>query len=197
MIASIEDTVRLNNGTRMPWLGLGTWKSAEGEEAERAVREAIDVGYRHVDTAAIYKNEQSVGAAIRDAGVARDKLFLTTKLWNDDQRSGQVVQALDASLRKLGTKYVDLYLLHWPVPDKFVDAWRIMEDLYRQGKARAIGVSNFLAHHLDELAKTASVTPAVNQVEFHPWLQQPALIDRCKQAGIVVEAWSPLMRGQV
>ena len=196
MIASIEDTVRLNNGIRMPWVGLGTWKSADGDEATRAVREAIDLGYRHIDTAAIYKNEQSVGRAIRESGIARERLFVTTKVWNDDVRSGKIVAALDASLKKLGLEFVDLYLIHWPVADKFADAWRLMEDLYRQGKTRAIGVSNFLAHHLDDLAKTASVTPAVNQLEFHPLLQQRDLLARCKQGGIVFEAWSPIMQGK-
>jgi methylglyoxal/glyoxal reductase len=195
--ASIEDTVRLNNGIRMPKVGLGTWKSADGQEAETAVREALALGYRHIDTAAFYKNEQSIGRALRDSGVPREKLFVTTKVWNDDLRSGQVVQAVDASLKRLGLEYVDLFLIHWPVKDKFVDAWRMLEDVYRQGKTRAIGVSNFLAHHLDELAATASVTPAVNQVEFHPWLQQSDLLARCKQSGIVFEAWSPLMQGKV
>lgn len=197
MIASIEDTVRLNNGLRMPRLGVGTWRSAAGDEAKRSVLDALELGYRHIDTAAIYKNEESVGAAIRESPVSREDLFVTTKLWNDDARSGRCVQALEASLKKLGVEYVDLYLLHWPVPGTYVDNWRRLEDLYRQGKARAIGVSNFLAQHLDELTANAAVTPAVNQIEFHPWLQQPALLDRCRQSGIAVEAWSPLMQGKV
>ena len=197
MIASIKDTVRLNNGVRMPWLGLGTWKSSEGDEAARAVLDAIELGYRHIDTAAVYKNEQSIGKAIRESRVAREHLFVTTKLWNDDVRSGQVAQALDASLKKLGLDYVDLYLIHWPVSGKFVEAWRVLEDLYRQGKARAIGVSNFLSHHLDELAAQTSITPAVDQVEFHPWLRQPDLLERCQRSGIAFEAWSPLMQGKV
>ena len=197
MIATIDDTVRLNNGLRMPWLGVGTWKSAAGDEARRAVLDAIEVGYRHIDTAAFYKNEESVGAAVRESGVPRESLFVTTKIWNDDLRSGRIVQALESSLRKLGLDYVDLYLIHWPVADRYVEAWQRLEDLYRQGKARAIGVSNFAVRHLDELAKTAAVMPAVNQIEFHPHLQQPELIARCRQAGIVVEAWSPLMQGKV
>lgn len=197
MIATIDDTVRLNNGIRMPWLGIGTWQSAAGDEARRSVLDAIELGYRHIDTAAVYKNEESVGAAIRESRVPRESLFVTTKVWNEDLRSGRVVQALESSLKKLGVEYVDLYLIHWPVPDKFAAAWRVLEDLYRQGKARAIGVSNFMVGHLDELAKSAAVMPAVNQVEFHPWLQQPELLARCKQSGIALEAWSPLMRGRV
>jgi diketogulonate reductase-like aldo/keto reductase len=196
---SISDTVTLSNGVRMPRLGLGTWRSAEGTEVERAVRWALELGYRHVDTAAIYGNERGVGRAIRDSGVPREQVFVTTKVWNDDQRAGAgaVVRAFDESLRRLGFDYVDLYLIHWPVKGKYKEAWRALEQTYASGRAKAIGVSNFLVHHLDDVLSDARVRPMVNQVEFHPRLVQPQLVDYCRRNGIVQEAWSPLMKGKV
>lgn len=197
MPLSIESTIRLNNGIEMPLLGIGTWRSRDGDEAYRSVRDALEIGYRHIDTASIYGNEESVGRAIRDSKLAREDVFVTTKLWNDDSRSGKISQALEASLKRLGLDQVDLYLVHWPVKEKFVGAYLGLEKLLDARKTRAIGVSNFLVHHLDELAKHASVVPAVNQIEWHPWLQSNDLLTRCTRAGIVVEAWAPLMQGKI
>lgn len=199
MAESIADTVRFANGVNMPWLGLGTWRSAEGAEVERAVRWALELGYRHVDTAAVYGNERGVGRAVRDSGVPREQVFVTTKVWNDDQRPGHrgVLRAFHESLRRLGFDYVDLYLVHWPVKGKYKAAWRAMEEIYATGRARAIGVSNFLVHHLDDVLSDAHVKPMVNQFEFHPRLTQPHVVEACRRHGIVPEAWSPLMKGKV
>jgi methylglyoxal/glyoxal reductase len=195
---SIRDTVTLANGVKMPRLGLGTWRSAEGAEVEQSVRWALEIGYRHVDTAAVYGNERGVGRAVRDSGVPREELFITTKVWNDDQRAGHaaVLRAFDESLRRLGTDYVDLYLVHWPGKGKYVEAWRALEQIYSTGRAKAIGVSNFLVHHLEDVLKFATIKPMVNQVEFHPRLVQADLLEFCRQQGIVQEAWSPLMKGK-
>ena len=199
MSGTISDTVTLNNGVKMPRLGLGTWRASEGPEVERSVRWAIELGYRHIDTASIYGNERGVGRAIRECGASREHLFVTTKVWNDDQRAGYdaVVRAFDESLRRLAFDYVDLYLVHWPVKGRYEEAWRALEAIYARGRAKAIGVSNFLVHHLERLVQGANVVPAVNQVEFHPRLVQPELIDYCRRHGIVPEAWSPLMKGKV
>lgn len=199
MAGSIADTVTLQNGVKMPLLGLGTWQSAEGNEVEQAVRWAIELGYRHIDTAAIYQNERGVGRAVRESGVPREQVFVTTKVWNDDVRGGHdaVLRAMDESLRKLGLECVDLYLVHWPVKGKYKEAWRAMEKIYRDGKARAIGVSNFMVHHLEDLLGEVSVTPMVDQVEMHPRLVQPELMKFCREKRIVQEAWSPLMKGRV
>jgi diketogulonate reductase-like aldo/keto reductase len=199
MYGSVADTVTLSNGVKMPRLGVGTWRSAEGAEVERSVRWALEIGYRHVDTAAIYGNERGVGRAVRDSGVPREQVFVTTKVWNDDQRAGHdaVLRAFDESLRRLGFDYVDLYLIHWPVKGKYKQAWRALEQIYASGRAKAIGVSNFLVHHLDDVLSDAQVRPMVNQVEFHPRLVQPQLVDYCRRNGIVQEAWSPLMKGKV
>ncbi len=193
------DTVKLNNGVEMPWLGLGTWQASEGAEVQDAVRHALELGYRHIDTASIYGNERGVGAALRDSGVPRDDVFITTKVWNEDVRGGhdRVLRAFDASLERLGLETVDLYLVHWPVADRFVEAWRALEKLYADGRVRAIGVSNFLRHHLKALLADCHVVPAVNQIEHHPRLQQPDLLAFCREHGIVVEAWSPIMKGRV
>ena len=194
----ITDTVTLGNGVKMPHLGLGTWRSAEGAEVEQSVRWALEIGYRHVDTAAVYGNERGVGRAIRDSRVPREQVFVTTKVWNDDQRAGRdaVLRAFDESLRRLDTDYVDLYLVHWPVKGKYVEAWRALEQIYSTGRVKAIGVSNFLVHHLADVLKVASVKPMVNQVEFHPRLVQRQLLDFCRRERIVQEAWSPLMKGK-
>ncbi len=192
------DCVTLANGVRMPWLGLGTWRSADGDEVEAAVRAALEAGYRHVDTAAVYRNETGVGRAIRESGVAREEVFVTTKLWNDAQREGPdaVRRAFDESLGRLGLDELDLYLVHWPVDGRGTDTWRVLEELYEDGRCRAIGVSNFLVHHLEALLPGCRIVPMVNQVEFHPWLVQPELLAFCREHGIRHEAWSPLMQGR-
>jgi diketogulonate reductase-like aldo/keto reductase len=176
--------VELNNGVLMPWLGFGTFQSPPGQVAEDSVLWALQAGYRHIDTAALYKNEADVGKAIRKSGIPRDEIFVTTKVWNADMRSGKM-------------DHVDLYLLHWPVPGKFVESWKKMEAIFKQGKARAIGISNFLVHHVEQVLAGASVIPAVNQVEWHPLVRQQKLVDVCQSKGIAFEAWAPLMQGKV
>lgn len=181
----------------IPWFGLGVWQVEEGEDATTSVNAAIEAGYVLIDTAAAYKNEESVGKAIRESGIPRDQLFVTSKLWNADQGYESTLAAFDATMDKLGLDVLDLYLIHWPVKGKYKDSWRAMEKLYKDGRIRAIGVSNFQPHHLDDLLADAEVVPAVNQVEFHPLLTQNELLDYCTQKGIQVEAWSPLARGKL
>jgi diketogulonate reductase-like aldo/keto reductase len=193
--AGLTQGTTLNTGATMPWLGLGVWQVAGEAETERVVRSAIELGYRSIDTAKAYGNEVGVGKGVRNSGVPRDRLFVTTKVWNDDIRADRVEAAFDQSLRDLGLDYVDLYLVHWPIRGRIVAAWKAMERIFASGRAKAIGVSNHIEEHLDELLAAARVVPAVNQIEFHPWLQSPSLVDRCRQRGIAVEAWSPLMRG--
>lgn len=197
MITSIDDCTRLNNGLDMPWLGLGVYLTADGQEVEQAVKTALEIGYRSIDTAAIYGNEDGVGNAIRDSGVAREEIFLTTKVWNDEQRQARTLAAFEESLHRLKTDYVDLYLIHWPVEGCYIETWRAMEEIYRSGRAKAIGVSNFMQHHLEDIMRESEVIPAVNQMEFHPALVQPELLNFCKSQQIQYEAWSPLMQGQV
>lgn len=197
MPLSISDTVRLASGAKMPLLGLGTYRAAEGPAVERAVTTALRLGYRSIDTASLYGNEASIGRALRTGGVPRTEVFLATKVWNDEQGYSDTLQALRRSLDRLGTDYVDLYLVHWPVPRYIAQTWRAMEELHRTGKAKAIGVCNFFVHHLDALAEFAEVAPMVNQFEFHPELQQPELVGYCREHGIQVEAWAPTMRGGV
>ncbi|MFH1808145.1 MAG: aldo/keto reductase [Pseudomonadota bacterium] len=190
------ELVTLNNGVRMPRLGLGVFRAARGGEAQRAVAEALRQGYRHIDTARIYHNEADVGQAIREVGLPRDQIFVTTKLWNDNQGYDQALEAFDQSLQRLGLDSVDLYLLHWPVPGKRLDSWRALERILSEGRARAIGVSNFMTHHLDELLAKAQVPPAVNQIEVSPFLQQREVRAKCATLGIVVEAYSSLTKGR-
>jgi len=196
-INSITDCTTLNNGLKMPWFGLGVFKSKEGEEVEQAVRWALAAGYRSIDTAAIYGNERGVGKAIRESGVPRSEIFLTTKVWNEDLRAGTTRRAIQDSLDRLGTDYLDLYLIHWPVKGRYLQAWQAMEEIYHSGRVKAVGVSNFLRHHLEDLLAHTKLIPAVNQVEFHPYLRQPELMDFCRAHGIQMEAWSPLMQGHV
>ena len=199
MAGGIHDTLTLHNGVAIPRLGLGTWQVPDGAVVEQCVKWALELGYRHVDTAAVYGNEAGVGRAVRDGGVPREQVFVTTKLWNDKQRQGYdaVRRACDESLKRLGMDRVDLYLIHWAVPGKVREAWRAMEQVHADGKARAIGVSNFARHHLAEVMADATVKPMVNQIELHPRLLQPELLAFCRDNGVVVEAWSPLMQGKI
>jgi diketogulonate reductase-like aldo/keto reductase len=189
----IDSTIDLNDGRAIPRLGLGVWLISSGKNCETAVRAALDVGYRHIDTAAYYGNEESVGKAVRASGVAREKIFVTTKLWNSAH--GDPAQALERSLSKLKLDYVDLYLIHYPVPER-LRSWRVLEGLRASGKARSIGVSNFTVGHLTELLAKTGTVPAVNQVEFHPYLYQRELLEYCRANQIVVEAYSPLTHGE-
>jgi len=197
MTLSFTTAVTLHDSVEIPQFGLGVFKSEPGPEVESAVATALELGYRHIDTAAIYKNEKGVGNAVAASGVDRGEIFVTTKVWNTDQGYESTLAAMDASLERLGMDYVDLYLVHWPKPEHTYDTWRAMERLNADGKTRAIGVSNFLPHHLDQLLERANVTPSINQVEFHPHLQSPELIAYCDEHDIVVEAWSPLKHGQI
>lgn len=194
---SLQDTTTLHNGVKMPWFGLGVYKVQEGEEALHSVKAAIKAGYRSIDTAALYQNEESVGQAIKESGVAREELFITTKVWNEDQRNDSVLEAFETSLQKLGLDYVDLYLIHWPVKEKYKQSWKVLEQLYKEGRVRAIGVSNFQIHHLEDLLSVAEIKPMVNQVELHPLLAQPELRDYCKKQEIQIEAWAPLGQGRL
>ncbi|KAJ3098233.1 hypothetical protein HDU97_004185 [Phlyctochytrium planicorne] len=187
--------VPLNSGTKIPQVGLGVWQTSQNE-ATPVVISAIKAGYRHVDTAALYGNEKEVGDAIRQSGIARSEFFVTTKLWNNDHGYDQTLKAFDISLKKLGLEYVDLYLIHAPVEGKRLDSWRAMEKLYKEGKVKAIGVSNYGVHHLKELLANSTVKPAVNQIELHPYLQRRDIVEFCKQNDIVVEAYCPLTRGK-
>ena len=196
-LASLADTVEIASGVHMPRLGLGTYKSSEGADVEGEVRYGLSIGYRLIDTAALYGNEESIGRVVRESGIARDELFITTKLWNSDQGYAPALAALERSLTRLDMGYVDLYLVHWPWPERMRDTWAAMEEILGSGRARAIGVCNHHPHHLEELAKSAATMPAVNQCEFHPRLQQPALQAACRERGITLQAWAPIMRGRV
>ena len=191
---AIAPTLTLNTGAEMPQIGLGVWQATDGEEV-RAVEAAIEAGYRHIDTAAAYKNEAGVGRGIANAGLPREELFVTTKVFNDRIRAREARASALESLERLGLDYVDLLLLHWPV-DGGVEAWRELERLHADGQARAIGVSNYMPEHLDELLAATDVAPANNQIEFHPYCQQNDAVDYCRARGITVTAWSPLMQGR-
>ncbi|WP_103105620.1 aldo/keto reductase [Brevibacillus reuszeri] len=201
MTTQLQATTTLNNGVKMPWFGLGVFKVEEGPELVNAVQAAIRNGYRSIDTAAIYGNEEGVGQGIaqglKETGISREELFVTSKVWNADLGYESTLAAFDLSLKKLGLDYLDLYLIHWPVAGKYKDAWRALEQLYKEGKVKAIGVSNFQIHHLQDLMQDAEIKPMINQVELHPRLTQKEIRDFCKQEGIQVEAWSPLMQGQL
>src|SRR5512135_1136346 len=189
----IDAALKLNDGRHIPQLGLGVWRISAGRKCEAAILAAFEAGYRHIDTASFYGNEESVGAAIRASGLRREEVFVTTKLWNSDHAHTE--RAFEASLRKLKLDYLDLYLIHYPVRER-VRSWHAFEKLKEQGKARSIGVSNFTVRHLTELLADSNTVPAVNQVEFHPYLYQRELLDFCNAKGIVVEAYSPLTMGE-
>ncbi|QSO50854.1 aldo/keto reductase [Alicyclobacillus curvatus] len=197
MVKSLTDYTTLNNGVKMPWFGLGVYKTEEGEEVIHSVRTALEYGYRSIDTAKLYANEEGVGKAIRESGVPREEIFVTTKLWNTDQGYDSTLDAFEASRRRLGLEYLDLYLIHWPGQSKFKETWKAFEKLYKDGLVRAIGVSNFHVHHLQSLLADAEIVPAVNQIEFHPRLTQVEVREFCQSRDIQVEAWSPLMRGKL
>ena len=196
-ITDLQGCVKLHNSVEMPYFGLGVFKTNEGSEVEDSVKWALETGYKHIDTAAIYKNEGGVGKAVKASGIPRNELFITTKSWNENQRQGTVLKGFEESLDLLQTDYVNLYLIHWPVIGKFTETWKVMEEIYRSGRAKAIGVSNFLQHHLEEIFKICEIKPMVNQVECHPYLVQQDLIDFCATHQIIYEAWSPIMRGAI
>ena len=200
----LTDTYTLSNGVAVPCLGFGTWRIPEGAACVEAVKTALAAGYRHIDTAAYYGNESSVGQAIRQSGLAREALFVTSKVWNTDRGYEATLAAFDRTMDRLQLEYLDLYLIHWPAaPHQFddweqrnLDTWRAMTQLYRAGRIRAIGVSNFLPHHLRALMET-EVPPMVDQIELHPGLEQEETLAVCREHGILVEAWSPLARGRL
>lgn len=194
---NIKKTFKLHNGVKMPVLGLGVYKAGNGKEVINAIHNSFEAGYRHIDTASFYANEEGVGEAIRLSGLNRSEVFLTTKVWNDDQGFQSTLKAFEVSLSKLGTEYIDLYLIHWPVPGKFLETWKALEQLYDSGRVKAIGVSNFLVHHLKEILENCRIKPMVLQNEFHPRLVQQSLLLFCRENDIQYEAWSPLMRGRI
>ena len=197
IIKSMQDTTELNNGVKLPWLGLGVWKVANDYEVEAAVKMAVKAGYRAIDTAAAYYNEEGVGKAIKECGISRKELFITTKVWNNNEDFDSTLKAFEESRRKLSLDYIDLYLIHWPGKRKYTETWRALEKLYKDGWVRAIGVCNFQTHHLLEIIDSGSVIPMVNQVEYHPLLSQKELHAFCRKYKIQLEAWSPLMQGNL
>jgi methylglyoxal/glyoxal reductase len=196
MQATVEPVAKLNNGVMIPRLGLGVYQSPPGQVTQRAVEYALKIGYRHIDTARIYNNETDVGAALRKSGIKREEVFITTKLWNSDHGYDKALRACDESLRRLGLKYLDLYLIHWPVPEIRNESWQALAQLLRDGKCRSVGVSNYTIQHLTELLEDAEVVPMVNQVEFSPFLYQKQLLDYCEKNKIQLEAYSPLTQGE-
>jgi methylglyoxal/glyoxal reductase len=196
MLLTLKSSAKLNNGVEIPYLGLGVYQSPPGEITLRAVRYALKIGYRQIDTAELYGNERDVGRALRESGIRREDVFITTKVWNSHQGYDSTLYACEGSLGRLGLSYVDLYLIHWPVQGLGDETWRAMIKLLHQGKARAIGVSNYSIRELNELLEKSDIVPAVNQVEFHPFLYQEELLRSCKNNNIQLEAYSPLTRGK-
>ena len=196
-LTDLKGTFTLHNGVEMPYFGLGVYLSKDGKEVANAVKWALQEGYRHIDTASIYKNEEGVGQGIRESAVDRKELFVVSKVWNNDQGYESTIKSYEASLKRLHLDYLDLYLVHWPVKGKYRETWRAMEYLYKHKGVRAIGVSNFMQHHLEDLISSSEIVPMVNQMEFHPYLVQQELIDFCNKNTIQYEAWSPLMQGHI
>jgi len=194
---TIKTSVRLNNGVEMPQFGLGVYKAENGTEVTNAVEAAIQAGYTLIDTASFYRNESGVGAGMKNSGINREDIFLTSKVWNTDQGYESTLNAFQKTLKELDVEYLDLYLIHWPVEGRFLDTWRAFEKLYEEGYIKAAGVSNFQIHHLEKLLANSSLVPAVNQVELHPRLTQIELRDYCSEKNIQVESWSPLGRGNL
>ncbi|MEM9077853.1 MAG: aldo/keto reductase [Bacteroidota bacterium] len=196
-ISDLQGTFELNNGVQMPYFGLGVYLSKDGNEVIQAIDDALTHGYRHIDTASIYKNERGVGEAIKQSSVNREDIFVVSKVWNSDQGFESTLKAYDDSLKRLDLDYLDLYLIHWPKEGLYKDTWKALEKLYKEKRVRAIGVSNFLQHHLEDVMKDSEIVPMVNQMEFHPYLVQQDLLDFCKNKGIQYEAWSPMMQGHI
>jgi diketogulonate reductase-like aldo/keto reductase len=193
---SLKSTLSLNNGIKMPVFGLGTFLSERGDTTRKAVLYALEAGYCHIDTAAVYGNEADVGAGVRESGIPRAEIFITTKVWNEDQGYDSTLRAFDASLERLKMDYVDLYLVHWPVTGKRFDTWRALIHLYEQKRCRAIGVSNYTIRHLNELLADSPLVPMVNQFELHPFNARKELVAYCQEKGIAVTSYSPLARGR-
>jgi len=196
-ITDIQGTFTLHNGVKMPYFGLGVYLSQDGQEVINAIQWAVEAGYRHIDTAAIYHNERGVGDGVRNCGVDRDSLFVVSKVWNTEQGYDTTLRAFDTTMERLGLDYLDLYLVHWPKAGKYKETWRALERIYKEGRVRSIGVSNFMQHHLEDLLSDAEIVPMVNQMEFHPYLVQQSLLDYCNDKQIRYEAWSPLMQGHI
>lgn len=204
MKKSVTDYYVLSNGTKIPCLGFGTWQSSP-DDAASSVKHALLSGYRHIDTAAQYGNEPDVGRGIRESGVPREEIFLTSKLWNDERGYDTTLRAFERSLKNLGTEYLDLYLIHWPAtPHRFDNwrqlnsgTWRAFEKLYKEGRIKSIGISNFLPHHLEALLEDAEIVPMVNQIEIHPGMLQPEAVKASLEKGMLIEAWSPLGTGRM
>jgi len=194
---NFQSGITLNNGIQIPILGIGTYLANNGGEAKNAVLKALEVGYRHIDTAMMYHNETDIGAAIKESGIPREEIFLTSKLWNSDHGFNKSLDAFQASLDRLQVDYLDLYLIHWPVPDLRIDSWRALEKLYANGKCRTIGVSNYMQNHLEELLKACDIIPMVNQVEFSPYLYLHDLLHFCRNHDIQLESYSPLTKGRM
>ncbi|HZG72687.1 MAG TPA: aldo/keto reductase [Chondromyces sp.] len=197
MVTSISDTILLHNGVKMPYIGLGVYKMEDKNEAVSAIKAAIQNGYRSIDTAALYANEDSVGQAVRESGILREDIFITSKVWNTDQGYDSTLRAFENTMNQLSFDYLDLYLIHWPVSGKYHDTWKALERLYDEGTVKAIGVSNFNIHHLEDLMSKSNEKPVINQIELHPYLNQSELREYCARQNIAVEAWSPIARGRL
>lgn len=193
---TIDSTIKLNNNVEIPSLGFGVYLAKPGKETFNAVTWALEAGYRHIDTARAYKNEGDVGKAIKESNIKREDVFITTKLWNEDQGYESALKAFDASMDELGFDYVDMYLIHWPLEGKRRESWRALEKIYKEGRAKTIGVSNYTIKHLKEMDNYAEIKPAMNQVEFHPFLYQEDLLEYCRIKNVQLEAYSPLARAE-